>query len=64
MRDDEEWKLGKIAYDAYCGTTGFKSAITGDPLPPFHLTPEAVQSGWIAAAGAVRWELKHGPGKY
>jgi hypothetical protein len=47
-------KFGEIAYNAYCETTGWKSAITGEDLPPFNETPEAVQTGWIAAAIAVR----------
>jgi hypothetical protein len=56
-QDSVEWKFGKLAYEAYCDTTGWKSAITGADLPQFDKTPEAVQVGWIAAAEAVL-ELK------
>lgn len=49
-----DYELGKIAYEAYCETTGWKSAVTGADLPPFEKTPEAVQKGWIAAAKAVK----------
>lgn len=52
MRPETE-NLGKIAYEAYCATTGWKSAITGADLPPFETTPETVQRGWDAAAKAV-----------
>ena len=51
--EPEERFLGRVAYEAYCETTGWKSAITGADLPPFDKTPEAVQNGWIAAAQAV-----------
>ena len=50
--------LGRLAYEAYCGTTGWKSAVTGASLPAFYKTPEAVQAGWIAASRAVRMELE------
>ncbi len=46
----------KVAYDAYCETTGWKSAITGADLPPFNKTPIAVQAAWSIAAEAVRRE--------
>lgn len=58
MMETEESKLGRIAYEAYCETTNWKSAISGANLPPFYKTPESVQVGWIAAAQAVRSELK------
>ena len=51
--EPEETYLGRIAYEAYCATTGWKSAITGTDLPQFRDTPAAVQTGWIAAAQAV-----------
>lgn len=46
--EPEDYYLGRTAYEAYCATTGWKTA-----LPEFHMTPEAVQRGWIAAAAAV-----------
>lgn len=45
--------LAKIAYEAYCETTGWKSAVTGADLPPFNKTPQAVQEGWVVAVMAV-----------
>ena len=47
-------ELGRIAYEAYCEETNWKSAVTGAALPTFHETSEAVQKGWVAVAVAVR----------
>ncbi len=55
--ENEESFLGRKAYEAYCKSTGGKSAVTGDSLPKFYDTPAAVQAGWIAAAQAVKKEL-------
>ena len=52
--ESEEHYLGRIAYEAYCESTGWKSAITGADLPAFQDTPQSVQTGWIAAAQAVK----------
>lgn len=52
--EPEENYLGRIAYEAYCNTTNWKSAVTGADLPPFYETPATVQIGWIAAAQAVK----------
>ena len=59
MSKDYEWiySLARKAYEAYCGTTGWKSAITGADLPPFDSCPGAVKEGWIAAAKAVLLEI-------
>lgn len=59
MRDirAEELELGRIAYEAYCETTDWKSAVTGAALPQFFDTPEKVQNGWAAAAAAVEGEV-------
>lgn len=54
IMESEECRLGRIAYEAYCETTGWKSAVTGAGLPKFYSTPEAVRVGWIAAAKAVK----------
>lgn len=50
----KEYELGKVAYDAYCETTGGKSAITGLVLPEFKVTSELIQQAWVAAAKAAR----------
>lgn len=52
--ESEECFLARTAYEAYCETTGWKSAVTGADLPQFYDTPEAVQTGWKAAAMAVK----------
>lgn len=45
---------GQIAYEAYCGATGWKSLITGATLPGWlDLRPD-VQAAWEASALAVR----------
>ncbi len=46
--------LGQIAYEAYCATTEWKSAISGAPLPPWEMQKEPVMAAWEAAAEAVR----------
>lgn len=45
--------LGQVAYEAYCASTDWKSAITGAPLPQFGVQAPAVQAAWEAAAAAV-----------
>lgn len=45
--------LARIAYGAYCETTGWKSAITGANLPPYDNNIEAVKIGWRAAVKVV-----------
>jgi len=51
--ESEDLYLGRIAYEAYCETTNWKSAVTGADLPGFYSTSEAVRTGWIASAKAV-----------
>lgn len=55
--EPEDYKLGRIAYEAYCASTGWKSAATGVRLPKFHETTEAIRAGWIAAAQAALDEV-------
>lgn len=50
----KEYELGKVAYDAYCETTDWKSAVSGAQLPQFSATSELIQKAWIAAAKAAR----------
>lgn len=44
--------LAKIAYDAYCGTRGWKS-YDDKPLPQWPDVREDIKTGWMAAAMAV-----------
>ena len=57
--DENTWTyyMAKKAYEAYCGSTAWKSAITGADLPPFEKCPESVKKGWIAAAKALIVEI-------
>lgn len=48
----EELSLARMAYEAFCDHTGWRSA-DGDDLPRFHELPEVVQKGWVAASRAV-----------
>lgn len=50
----EEYTLAKIAYDAYCADTNWKSAISGADLPPFSGLTDPVVQAWIASARAVK----------
>lgn len=56
--DNENERLAKVAYNAYCETTNWKSAITGAQLPEFEKCPEAVKKGWEASAKALKELLK------
>lgn len=58
LQSEEGTALARMAYEAYCEATGWRSAITGQELPPFDKTPDAVQAGWMAAAYAVRYAIE------
>jgi hypothetical protein len=45
-------QLGKIAYEAYCKSRGWKS-VRGEPLPQFEAQEERLQVAWQEAAEAV-----------
>lgn len=45
--------LGQIAYEAYCETTGWKSAVSGAPLPQWTEQAPKISEAWEAAARAV-----------
>lgn len=55
---DNEYNLGKLAYNAYCKSTNWKSAVSGDQLPMFFNCPATVQTGWIEAAKALKVHLE------
>ncbi len=52
------YDLAKIAYDAYCQSTGGVSLISGDKLPEFGSLKLEIQDAWYAAAEAVRRETE------
>ena len=47
-----EQPLGQVAYEAYCGK-GWKSLISGAPLPQWEEVRPDIQAAWDAAADAV-----------
>lgn len=44
---------GQLAYQAYAASTGWKSAISGAPLPQWNDQAQAVKDAWEAAAEAI-----------
>lgn len=53
---DEQSKVmdkARIGYEEYCNYTGWKSAVTGDPLPQWEQLPGAVVNAWFAAAQVI-----------
>lgn len=48
-----EFALAKIAYDAYCKSSGGVSLISGDKLPEFDSLRDEIRYAWRAAATAV-----------
>lgn len=52
-----EMHFAKIAYDAYCKSTGGVSLISGDKLPEFDALKDSIKQAWLAAASAV--EVAH-----
>lgn len=57
--NENDWiyELARKAYEAYCGSTGWKSAVTGADLPPFDNCPAAVKKGWVAVAEKMALEI-------
>ena len=47
--DESRIVIARSAYNGYCDQVGWKSAITGDDLPPFDALHDKVRLGWIAA---------------
>lgn len=50
----DEPSVGQVAYEAYCRHTGWKSLVSGAPLPPWAELPLGIQLAWMEAAGAAR----------
>jgi hypothetical protein len=44
--------FGRIAYDAYCESRGWKS-VRGEPLPQWKDQSENLRESWMKAADAV-----------
>lgn len=43
-------ELGKVAYDAYCKSSGGVSLVSGANLPEWEGLSDAIRTAWIAAA--------------
>jgi hypothetical protein len=53
--------LGRIAYNAYCESVGWKS-FAGEPLPQWDDVLLHIKLGWVGAAVAVAEHLRiNGP---
>ena len=52
MQDDDQ-RLGRIAYEGYRTQTGGVSLISGQSLPPWEDLSAALQIAWISAAQNV-----------
>jgi len=48
-----EKAIGQIAYEAYCEFTGWKSLVSGQPLPQWDKLKPEIQAAWRCAANAV-----------
>lgn len=44
---------GQIAYEAYCARTGWKSAVSGAPLPQWDQQAQIIREAWECAAAAA-----------
>lgn len=50
--NENDLKWGRIAYDAYCGSRGWRS-FGGEHLPQFDKQSPALQAAWAVSAKAV-----------
>ncbi len=55
----QAYHLGKVAYDAYCGSKDINwKSYKGDDLPQFDDNLERIKNAWIESAKAVRNEVE------
>lgn len=45
--------FGKVAYEAYCKSSGGVSLVSGDKLPEFENLSDSIKTAWRASAQAV-----------
>lgn len=45
--------LGRFAYEGYCSYTGYKSLVTGEPLPTWENLKPEIREAWEVAASKV-----------
>lgn len=53
LLSDVNRTLGQTAYEAYCSHTGWKSLVSGGPLPAWSSLDLRIKDAWEAAAEAV-----------
>lgn len=53
--------LGQIAYESYANYSGWRSLVTGEPLPNWDRLRPSVQGAWQAAARGVAEEMADRP---
>lgn len=58
--DDETLRLTRANYNGYCERAGWKSLVTGDPLPPFEDLPLVIREAWEAGTTAVETLIRAG----
>lgn len=47
---------GQVAYEAYCGSNGWKSYVTGASLPQWEEVKEEIRNAWeISASHLIAW---------
>ena len=50
---DVQYEMAEVAYHGYCKQTGWKSVVTGDPLPTFTTLRKEIRDAWAAGAVAL-----------
>lgn len=58
LRSEEGNWLARVAYEAYCDSVGWKSAVTGQELPIYEELPDIIKAGWASAAYTVKAVLE------
>lgn len=58
--DYELERLTRANYNGYCEKAGWKSLVTGDPLPAFENLPPAIREAWEAGTEAVETLIRAG----
>lgn len=47
---------GQVAYEAYCGSNGWKSYVTGASLPQWEDVKEEIRNAWeVSASHLIAW---------
>ncbi len=45
--------FGQVGYEAYCAHTGWKSLVSGQPLPPWNQVKPEIQAAWEKSGEAM-----------